>query len=206
MSETQAAEGTPAKRTRIKTFGRTYDYTNGVVKVEVLGQPDAAIEGALSSLPDNIRNAFALQAFADYIVGSGNDAVRDGGSVEDAKAAIADAMALAIEGKVEFGTGLGLGMSSAPATRLVARALVEEGKTFVQWNGVKHEFGGDVEKAQEAMRALYFDTDERTLANGTKMTGRQFFRQISDIPAIANRLASYKKEKAVPEEVSNAIG
>lgn len=201
-----ATDAAAVRKPRVKIFGRTYDHATGTLKVAVAGKPEATLSAILSEFPPAVVQSFALMALADFAVGNGNAVANEGGTVEDAIKAISESFQAAKDGKVEFSEGMGLGMSSASATLLVGRALVDEGKKFVSWNGTKHEFEGDVGKAQEAMKALYNDTAERTLPNGTKMTGRQFFKQVSDVPAIAERVKSYKKAKGQNSSVLEAIG
>jgi hypothetical protein len=185
-----------AAPTRTKNFGRTYDYPAGTVSIAVMGKPDApAIVLDFAKLPESTQRAFALQAYADYVVQSANDAVRESGKIEDGETQIALAIESAQkEGGIEFRDGVGLGLSSAPMALLAGRALVEEGKSFIVFKGVRHEFAGDVSKAQEVMRGLYGDTDENTV-DAHKLTGRQFFRKVTEVPEIAARIASYRKTK-----------
>lgn len=205
MTEQATQEGT-GRKARTKVFGRSYNHAGKELKIDVIGQPEASRVASLASLPESVRDSFALMALADFIVGGANSVINDGGTKEDAIKQVDALIADAVAGKVEFTSGLGLGMSSAPATLLVGRALVDEGKKFVQWNGVRYDFEGDVSKAQEAMKTLYNNTAEVELPNKTKMTGRQFFRQISEIPAVAERVKSYKKAKGQSEVVTDNIG
>lgn len=202
----QAAAQAATRKARTKVFGRSYDHAAKELKIDVIGQPEAAMQVTLASLPEATRDSFALLALADYLIGGGNDVINDGGTKDDAVKQIMSGIADAVAGKVEFTSGLGLGMSSAPATLLVGRALVDEGKRFVQWHGTRYDFEGDVSKAQDAMKALYNDTLEVELPNKSKMTGRQFFRQISEIKAIADRVKSYKKDKPAAAVVTDNIG
>lgn len=203
---TEQTQEATTRKARTKVFGRSYNHEAGELKIDVIGQPEASRTASLASLPQSVIHSFALMALADFVVGGANSIINDGGTKEDAIKQVDALIADAAAGKVEFTSGLGLGMSSAPATLLVGRALVDEGKKFVQWNGTKYEFDGDVPKAQEAMKALYNDTAEVELPNKAKMTGRQFFRQISEIPTVAERVKSYKKAKGPSEVVTGNIG
>ena len=187
---------TAAKATKVKNFGRTYNYDTRTVAIAVMGKPDTTLELAYDKLPEAVQRAFALQAYADFVVQSGNDVIREGGTVDDGVADLSRSIADAEGGKIEFRDGMGLGMSSAPAAALVGRALVEGGYSFVAFKGVRSEFAGDVGKAQDAMRALYADTTENT-TDEHKLTGRQFFGRIAKQEKVAALVASYKKSKPV---------
>lgn len=202
-TETQAPKGT-----KTKNFGRTYDYAAGTVTIAVLGRPDAGTILKFDALPEETRKAFALQAYADYVVQNANDVVRES-SLDDGIAALKDAQVEAEDGSIEFREGMGLGMASAPMAKLLGRALVEAGYKFAKFRGVTYTFEGDIAKAQEAMRTLYNDTepengytDPANKKGPQGETGRQRFRRIAEQEKVAAVLATYKKAKvtATPED------
>lgn len=205
---TEATQETRKERTAL--FGRSYDHAKGEGKFEIAGHPDATTIVNVASLPDAVRNSFALLGVMDFAAQAGNKIKRDGGTVADALKALNDALQRAVAGTVEFTSGIGMGMASAPATLLVGRALVETGRKFTVWNGTRYDFEGDVSKAQDAMKALYEDTTEREIVkkDGSKVTmsGRQFYNQIASLPDIEEKVKSYKKNKGSAEVEPDLLG
>lgn len=198
------ATATPTPRVVVKHFGRTFDNDKGVVTIDVMGKPEANTSADFTKLPEAMKIGFGLKAYTDYITNAGNAAVRGTpekpGSLDDGVAALKEAIEDAEAGEVEFSEGLGLGMSSSPMSRLLGRALVEEGYKFVSNKGTRYEFEGDVAKAIAAMKALYTDTVAPKVDDGKGGTrdgdtGRQIFRKIAAQPKIAARIESYRKEK-----------
>lgn len=207
----------PAAATRagVKNFGRTYDHEKATIKLDVMGKPDSAILAEWAKLPPEAQAGFGMKAYADYLAAHGNAAVKGTatapGDLDKGIAAVKEAIEDAEGGEVEFSDGLGLGMSSSPKTRLVGRALVEEGFKFVSNKGTKYEFEGDVGKAIAAMKALYADTVAPQVGekDGKPVmgdTGRQIFRKIAKNEKIAARLALYEKAKAAPVLAEGALG
>lgn len=186
------------KQTRNRLFGRNYDYDSGVLSISIDGADEKpAIKFA--DLPGNVQTALGMQALADLVTYPANESYREDGNKDAAIAVLKAAIADALAGKVEFRSGVGLGLSSAPATRLVGRALVECGKSFVVFKGQKLTFSTEQE-AQDVMAKLYADTSENNV-DAHKRTGRQFFNIVADIPEIAAKVRSYRKAKAIPTGV-----
>lgn len=200
---TEATTPTPATRQRV--FGREYNYADSVGYIVTEGD-EAKIAVDYNKLPDAMKVAFGLQAYMDYVASAATETFRETGDKTEAQAASIEAVADAEAGKVEFRGGTGLGLSSAPAARLVGRALIETGKKFVMFKGQRYNFEGDEAKAIEVMKMLYADTSENTV-DGHKRTGRQFFNLVSDLPDVAEKVRSYRKPKpSVAKVTEGAIG
>lgn len=193
---------TDKKASRVRMFGRTYDYDKLNVAITCAYDKEFNPVLSLSDLPEDVYKKFALQAVADYAVGEMNAVLNDEkfvGTEDERKAAALAAFDAAVkeaqEGKLDFRTGVGLG-GQRSAIGLLGTILFELGKKFVvNAKGEKLEFS-DVHGARAAVKALYQDTEPQ---GEKKITSRMIFNAIGELPEVKAEIEKRRKAKPKAE-------
>lgn len=199
---TEAAT-TPATK-RERQFGRVYDHDKGVVTINAAFKPDYTQALEVNKIPTAMLLGFAMQNAADYVVGEGNEVLRDpnaGATVEARREAALAAMQEAIqeimEGKVDFRSGVGLG-GMRSAIGALGAVLFEMGKTFVKNQRGETLAFNDLHTARKAVKDLYLDTvpkgpfkprvDEKTGEPVMNKAGEQFMDPVAKDSNLTGRM------------------
>jgi hypothetical protein len=217
-----------AKATRERQFGRVYDYEKGTVTITAAFDKDFTKTLALSAIPANVLEGFALQSIADYAVQEMNETLKDETVGDEAARRAAalkvfdEANAELTEGKIDFRTGVGLG-GMRSAIGIMGTVLFELGKSYVlNQRGEKLSFT-DIHSARAAVKSLYLDTTPKgpfkdklddkgqpvkdkegkviqvPVNPDSGLTGRMIFNAIGTVPEV--KAAMDAKRTAKPKKV-----
>lgn len=181
------------KRERIFVKQLTFGTLSGSLKT---ADGAHALAFDLASIPQSVKDQFALAAIGKNLADTAYKTFNGDENGKDAAVAMSAVQAQLdkiVSGTIEFESGEArTGSASMGTIALVARALVELGKSAITFKGVRSTFA-DAGEAEAVLRALY---DDAVKDAETGMTGRQFFGKLKDMQPIKEKIASYKAKVA----------